>query len=200
MGFMMKRMFTTLPVCVVLADLAYNVAVNIKDALQPSAAPLPKDGLPVSPEFAFGWIQVLVNGGMVLAVALALVKLLLLSRAADQGRRVRLGISGMWALLVAAAFALPALWNWFWALVSLLQGRVVVSFDSWRYLVVACCQPFVLLLCVSVWRRYRRLPVRPPVSAAVSVPASVAVDDTAAGMPPAVPPSAAPETERREPY
>ena len=155
---MIRRFLTALPVYAVLADLVYGLALNVKDALLPSAAPAPKDGLPVSPEFAFGWIQVLANGGMVLVVGWALAKLLLMRRAAAKGSLKKLDGSGVFALLAAVAFALPGLWNGAWALASLLQGWETVWFGNPRYLAVALCQPWILLLCVQVWRgRPRRI-------------------------------------------
>lgn len=64
-------MIKRLAAWIVMLDLAWNVALNVKNALLPAATPAPNDGLPVSPEFAFGWIQVLVNGGMALLVILS---------------------------------------------------------------------------------------------------------------------------------
>ena len=66
-------MIKRLAAWIVMLDLAWNVALNVKNALLPAATPAPNDGLPVSPEFAFGWIQVLVNGGMALLVILSIL-------------------------------------------------------------------------------------------------------------------------------
>ncbi len=141
----------------VLADLLFGLVGNVKSALLPSAAPLPKDGLPVSPEFAFGWLQVLANGGMALVVGLALLSVLAQSRSAARHRMLVVNGWRQTALLIVAVFAAPALWQWLWAFVDFAQGRLTVSFADPRYLAVAICQPWLLLLAYSTWRGQRRL-------------------------------------------
>ena len=129
----------------VLADLLFGLVGNVKSALLPSAAPLPKDGLPVSPSAARGRMLV-VNGWR------------------------------QTALLIVAVFAAPALWQWLWAFADFAQGRLTVSFADPRYLAVAICQPWLLLLAYSAWRGQRRLrrvalEVPPVVTAAPAEPA-----------------------------
>ena len=78
-------MIKRLAAWIVMLDLAWNVALNVKNALLPAATPAPNDGLPVSPEFAFGWIQVLVNGGMALLVILSILSLFKMHRLGSHG-------------------------------------------------------------------------------------------------------------------
>ena len=80
------------------------------------------------------------------------------------------------ALLIVAVFAAPALWQWLWAFADFAQGRLTVSFADPRYLAVAICQPWLLLLAYSAWRGQRRLrrvalEVPPVVTAAPAEPA-----------------------------
>lgn len=136
------------------ADLLWTWAGNVKDALVPGAAALPKDGLPVSPEFAFGWLQVLVNGGMVLTVLWGLWVLVCWQAGLRRGVLPRAGVLSVLGVLVVGVFALPSLWTWGGALWGVLQGRDTVSFASPRYVLAAVCQPVLLLCWVQVLWRY----------------------------------------------
>ena len=135
-----------IPVYIISADLLTSVFFNIKDALLPTATPLPSDQLPVSPEFAFGWIQVGINGVMVLLILWAMWTLLRLKKYGDAGE--------MLAMTLPHAFAslrFNALWD------LLIHQRQTISFTSLRYLIVAGCLPYLLWLFLSVWYRQHRL-------------------------------------------
>ena len=97
-------MIKRLAAWIVMLDLAWNVALNVKNALLPAATPAPNDGLPVSPEFAFGWIQVLVNGGMALLVILSILSLFKMHRLGSHGYLLAPTIPRVSAMLVVLAF------------------------------------------------------------------------------------------------
>ena len=146
----MKRLLTALPEWLVLADMVYGFALNVIQSFNLSREPLPKDGLPVSPDIAFSGLQVLANGGMILIIGFGLLVLLQLNRTVLQQQILPIGVLRTLGLLAVLAFAVPSLWEWGWALLDLAGGRLAVSFDNPRYLLVALCQPWVALLCV--WR------------------------------------------------
>ena len=146
----MKRLLTSLPVWLILADMVYGFALNVIQSFNLSREPLPKDGLPVSPDIAFSGLQVLANGGMILIIGFGLLVLLQLNRSVLQQQILPIGVLRTLGLLAVLAFAVPSLWEWGWALLDLAGGRLTVSADNIRYLLVALCQPWVALLCV--WR------------------------------------------------
>ena len=150
-------MIKRLAAWIVMLDLAWNVALNVKNALLPAATPAPNDGLPVSPEFAFGWRQVLVNGGMALLGILSILSLFKMHRLGRHGYLLAPTIPRVSAMLVVLAFSLPSVWLWGWAIANALQGRLHIAADPLRYLIVAACQPFLVLLAWNVWRQQRRL-------------------------------------------
>ena len=140
-------MIKRLAAWIVMLDLAWNVALNVKNALLPAATPAPNDGLPVSPEFAFGWIQVLVNGGLALLVILSILSLFKMHRLGSHGYLLAPTIPRVSAMLVVLAFSLPSVWLWGWAIANALQGRLHIAADP----------PFLVLLAWNVWRQQRRL-------------------------------------------
>lgn len=159
----MRKLFWTLPVWIVLADMLYGFSANLTRSLHLNKQSLPKDGLPVAPEIAFNGLQVLANGGMVLIVGFGLLVLLRLNRTVMQRRVMDIGIFATLGLIAVLAFSLPSVWQWLRALAALGGGREVVSLSNPRYLVVALCLPWVALLCV--WRLagwYRLSVSRPP--------------------------------------
>ena len=145
----MKRIISALPVWVVLVDMLYGFVLNVLQSLDLNKQGLPKDGLPVAPDIAFSGLQVVANGGMVLATGLGLLVLLRLNRTVLQRKVIRIGMLQSFGLLTVLVFTAPALWEWAWALLSLAQGQQVVSLANPRYLIVALCLPWVGLLCLA---------------------------------------------------
>lgn len=157
----MKRIFTSLPVWIVLADMAYGFVLNILQSLNLSEAQLPKDGLPVSPDIAFSGLQVLANGGMIAIIGFGLLVLLQLNRTVLRGTILPIGIFRALGLLAVMAFSLPSLWEWFWALLHFAGGRSTIAFNNPRYLITAFCQPLIALLCLwrlAGWYRLHKQP------------------------------------------
>ena len=150
-------MIKRLAAWIVMLDLLWNVALNIKNALLPTAAPAPNDGLPISPEFAFGWIQVLINGGMALLVILSILSLFKMHRLGSHGYKLAFTIPRVSAMLIVLAFSLPSVWLWGWAIANTLQGNQHIDTSQPQNLIVALCQPFLVLLAWDVWRQQRRL-------------------------------------------
>lgn len=138
-------------------DLLWGVGSNIYDVVIPTTILLPEDGLAIVPEMAFGWLQLVVNGVMVLILLLSLSKLWVeLYRSSGSF----LPIDGQFILacLVLVTFILPACNAWLGALTNALEGRMTVSLQSWRYVVVTACQACLLFPLLSViyqkWKRY----------------------------------------------
>ena len=88
----MKRLLTSLPVWLILADMVYGFALNVIQSFNLSREPLPKDGLPVSPDIAFSGLQVLANGGMILIIGFGLLVLLQLNRTVLQQQILPIGV------------------------------------------------------------------------------------------------------------
>ena len=154
----MKLKLSLLPVWIVVADLLGSVLLNIKEAMLPERKSALQDGLPISPEFAFGWIQVLVNSTMVLVILLAIFMLLHMKKLSDAGERIVPDITRAGAVLTVLAFSMPALWLWCWAgMTYFTQGYWTVSFEQPRYVVVAACQPYLVWLAIDLWRTQYRL-------------------------------------------
>ncbi|UOO82137.1 hypothetical protein LVJ83_01265 [Uruburuella testudinis] len=146
----MKRIITSLPVWIVLADMVYGFALNIIRRFHTDYAPPPQDGLPVSPDIAFSGLQVLAGGGMMLIIGFGLWVLLQLNRTVLQQQILPIGVFRSLGLLAVLAFSLPAVWEWGWALARFAGGSNTLAFGNLRYFIVALCQPLVALLCV--WR------------------------------------------------
>lgn len=144
-----------LPIYVLFADLIFGVIQNIKDALIPTAQAIPQDGLPISPKFVFGWIQVVANGGMALLLIWAVWSLIRLLHHYQQGRTIPFSGSHLIALLLVLAFTLPAIWQWFWAIFALFQGHWLIEWRNIRYLLAAWCQLYLLTLPIALYRAYQ---------------------------------------------
>ncbi|ULJ62419.1 hypothetical protein MIS46_10775 [Wielerella bovis] len=150
--------FKLLPVWIIVADLLFGVALNIQSALVPYKAAVGSDGLPISPEIAFNWIQVLVNGVMVIIVLSAIFMLLKMKHLSDHGERLAPTLTRAIAVLAVLAFAMPALLLWFGAAYQFFaHGRLTVTFTQSRYLLVAACQPYLVWVAAMLWRGQHRL-------------------------------------------
>lgn len=145
----MKRILTSLPIWIVLTDMAYGFFLNISQSLNlhQQARPL-KDSLPVSPDIAFSGLQVLTNGGMILIIGFGLMVLLQLNRSVLQKQILPIGIFRTLGLLAVLAFSLPSLWEWFWAAINFAKGQYTIAFDNPRYLITAICLPLISCLCI----------------------------------------------------
>lgn len=145
----MKRILSALPIWLILADMLYGFIRNVLQSMALQQDKLPAGDLPVSPEIAFSWLQVLVNGGMIAIIAGGLWVLLRLNRTVLAGQAMPIGVWASLGLLAVVAFSLPAWWEWAWAVGYWLKGQSTVSLDNPRYLVVALCQLWVAWLCIS---------------------------------------------------
>ncbi len=158
----MKRILSALPIWLILADMLYGFIRNVLQSMALQQDKLPAGDLPVSPEIAFSWLQVLVNGGMIAIIAGGLWVLLRLNRTVLAGQAMPIGVWASLGLLAVVAFSLPAWWEWAWAVGYWLKGQSTVSLDSPRYLVVALCQLWVAWLCISRLFTWYHLAKRPP--------------------------------------
>lgn len=150
-----KMIGIVLILCVAL-DLLWGWGNNIYDVLFPPKIVIPADGLPVAPEVAFGWLQVLVNGTMVLIVLWGLWGLMQSWIALKQAKPLQLSAVKISAYLIVAMFSLPAWYAWFGVLQNLLEGRWTVSIENWRYLWISICQAGLIFTVLSVVYRHWR--------------------------------------------
>lgn len=153
----MKRWLAWLPVWLVSADMVYGFVLNLLQSVALGQEKLPADGLPVAPAIAFSGLQVVANGGMILLIGFGFFVLWRLDHYLRRQQLMTMGVVQVIGLLIVAAFSFPAVWEWGWAIWSLLNGRWVVSLANWRYLVVALCQPAIAWLCISRVAAHYRL-------------------------------------------
>lgn len=155
----MKKLFTSLPVFIALADMAYGFALNISQGLN-LRQNIPSDGtLAVTPDIAFNSLQIIANGGMIAIIGFGLLTLLQLNGTVLKHRILPIGIFRTLGLLAVLAFSVPSLWEWGSALIAAAAGQAVFNFGSPRYLVSAFCMPLIALLCLKRlydWYRLHR--------------------------------------------
>lgn len=139
-----------------LLDLLFTVVGSIKETLLPSVATLPKDGVPISPDFAFSWLQVWVNLVMVLLVAFGVNTLWYLQSLQHRRQKWRYTPATVWGLLIVLCFATPSVWHVFQAVWQLFFGRILISFREFHYVMTVLAQIYLLCwvgrLC---WQRHR---------------------------------------------
>lgn len=145
-NYRFRHYLAALSTGIVLIDLFYNLFLNIKEALIPSITPLPNDGLPIAPEFAFGWIQVAVNGTIILILSWAILVCLYINHQGLNYRILKTQAKYYVAYCMILAFSLPSLWQWFNAITQLIQGNNTINLINPRYLLIAISQPFLILL------------------------------------------------------
>lgn len=163
MSMMRTRIWRILPVLVLWLDLLYGFVLNIGSSLSQVPAALPVSALPVSPNIAFSWLQVLTNGVMLLTLSYAFVTLMQLNRAVSLGLFWPLTAGRIFGLCVVLVFSLPSWWQWFYAICDTLRGEAVIAWRPWRYLVTTLLLPYPAALCLRLLcgRRWRR-PAVPP--------------------------------------
>lgn len=146
---MIGRVLSALPIGVVLFDLVYGFVLNVLQGLDLQRAVPDSEGvLAVTPDIAFNSLQIVANGGMVAVVGFGLVVLFLLNRSVLRGQVLEIGLFRTLGLLAVLAFSVPSLWEWFYALAALADGRDVVNTANGRYVLTALCMPLVAVLCV----------------------------------------------------
>lgn len=145
---MLKRLFSSVPVWIILADMVYGLALNVFRSMNLHLSSRSSTDS-VTPDIAFSGLQALSNGGMVLIIGFGLIVLLQLNRTVLQQQILPIGIFRTLGLIAVLAFSIPAVWEWFWAIGSLLSGHNVFNFRNPRYLVTAFCLPLTALLCLS---------------------------------------------------
>ncbi|MCF7529918.1 hypothetical protein ACOR62_09705 [Neisseria lisongii] len=158
----MKRLLTSLPVWLVLADMVYGLGINVYQSLNlhQSAAP---DSPSLTPEIAFNSLQIISNGGMVLIIGFGLTVLLQLNRSVLRRQILPIGIFRTLGLIAVLAFSLPAVWEWFWAILNLMSGNNTINLHNPRYLITALCLPLTALLCLArLFGWYRLHRTHPP--------------------------------------
>lgn len=153
----LKNSWTVWPAYLLLAVLCWEVLLNLYAAMQPAADAAAQDGLPVSPEFAFNWLQVAAGGGMWLVLTWAVLLLAKSLRFTANGTELAWNLPRTLAALTVLLFALPSWWLWFWTVVDWFSGRQNADLGNWHYVLAALCQPFLLFLPLQVWLGQRRL-------------------------------------------
>ena len=157
----MKKLITSLPIFIVLADMVYGFVLNISQGLNLQQSTPSDGGLAVTPDIAFNSLQIIANGGMMVIIGFGLLTLLQLNGTVLKRRILPIGIFRTLGLLAVLAFSVPSLWEWGNALISAAAGHPVFNFGNPRYLVSAFCMPLLALLCLKRlydWYRLHRLP------------------------------------------
>lgn len=158
---MFRRLLRTWPIYFLWFDLVYGFVLNLIASINLDHAFLPTSGLPVAPDIAFSWLQVITNGGMVLVISVALFVLLQLNRAVMEQKPWPFSPLRVAAMMIILVFSLPAWWQWVCALWDLMHGKLVVDWNNLRYLIVAILLLYPGLLCVWLLFARRRQP-QPP--------------------------------------
>jgi hypothetical protein len=154
---MFQRLKRTWPLLLLWLDLIYSFILNIVASISLQQTPAPQNSLPLSPDIAFSWLQVITNGGMILTLSLAFYILLQLNRAVQQHKDWPMTPARIAALLIVLAFSLPAWWQWLWALWALAHGQAVVEWHNLHYLIVSILLLYPAYLCLRLlWIRYRQ--------------------------------------------
>ncbi|WP_143557880.1 hypothetical protein [Snodgrassella communis] len=154
---MFQRLKRTWPLLLLWLDLIYGFGLNIVASISLEPTPVPRNNLPVSPEIAFSWLQVIANGGMVLTLSFTFYILLQLNRAVQRHQFWPLTPVRVAALLIVLAFSLPAWWQWLWALWALVHGQNVIEWHNLHYLMVSILLLYPAGLCLHLlWIRYRQ--------------------------------------------
>lgn len=160
------------PAYVLLAVLGYEVVLNAAAAIQPGMSVRGQDGLAVSPEVAFNWLQVAAGGGMWLVLVWAVLLMAKSLRYTASGTLLPWHLPRTLAALTLLLFALPAWWLWFWVVLDWFSGRASADLGNWHYVLAAVCQPLLLFLPLQFWRGQRRLRRAAVQAAAVPLPGS----------------------------
>lgn len=153
---MKRHYFLLFPITIVLAERVWNIAANFQAALMPGETPVPADGLPIAPELAFGWMQVVANMGMSAILFWAVWLLWRYVRQAAWLGKPEFSGSHVLAILLLLSFCLPAWRHGFWAIAALLQGRALIDWRSPVSVLVWLAQMGLILLPYAVWRTHRR--------------------------------------------
>ncbi|MCS4533983.1 hypothetical protein [Neisseria montereyensis] len=148
----MKRLFSSLPVWIILIDLIYGFVLNILQNFYPNQNNIFEEGLTVSPDIAFTGLQAITNAGMILIIGFGLYTLIQLNKSILQKNILPIGIFRTLGLIAVLAFSIPSLWQWFWAILHFIGGTHTITFGSARYLIVALCQSLTAILCL--WRLF----------------------------------------------
>lgn len=150
-------------------DLLINLIRNIKDALLPSPTPMPADGLPISPEWAFGWLQVLVNGVMILFLLFGMGVLWRIQYANTKKIHLPFSLLNLLGILIIFSFSAPALYLWISTIVHYFGNPQIISFDNIPYIITSLCQTMLFFYGVKIiWRQinlffsHRQQPQQPP--------------------------------------
>lgn len=138
-----------------IGELLVGLGIAIYETWQPTQRVL--DGL--SPDLAFGWIQIAINTSMIALITWCIWGLAQVQLRSDTGEIWRWNVWNAFALLGVLIFTLPASWLWLSALWRGVSGNwSVINQREWHYVISALCQP---ILCVAtmrvLWLRYWRL-------------------------------------------
>lgn len=158
---MFHRLKLTWPLLLLWLDLVYGFILNLSASITLDHTSLPQSGLPVTPDIAFSWLQVITNGGIVLVISVALFILLQLNRAVDEQTPWPFTPVRIAAIMIILVFSLPAWWQWLSALWAFLHGRIVIDWHNLRYLCVAILLLYPGWLCIRLLLARRHLPQAP---------------------------------------
>lgn len=158
---MFHRLLRTWPLFLLWLDLVYGFVLNLSASINFDRTPLQQNDLPLSPDIAFSWLQVITNGGLVLVISVALYILLQLNRAVIENKPWPFTPLRIAAIMIILVFSLPAWWQWISAIWNFAHGRIIVDWHNFRYLTVAILLLYPGLLCVWLLFARQHLPQAP---------------------------------------
>ena len=107
---MFHRLKYTWPILLLWLDLIYGFILNLSSSITLDNTGMAPNGLPIAPEIAFSWLQVITNGGIVLVISCAFHILMSLNRAVAEQKPWPFTPLRMAAIMVVLVFSLPAWW------------------------------------------------------------------------------------------
>ena len=158
---MFHRLKYTWPILLLWLDLIYGFILNLSSSITLDNTGMAPNGLPIAPEIAFSWLQVITNGGIVLVISCAFYILMSLNRAVAEQKPWPFTPLRMAAIMVVLVFSLPAWWQWLCAIWAFFHNRIVVDWHNLRYLSVAILLLYPGGLCIRLLFARRHLPKAP---------------------------------------
>lgn len=174
-----KNGFLPIIILWISGDLIIDLIGNIKDALLPSPAPMPADGLPISPEWAFGWLQVLVNGIMITLLLLSMGVLWRIQYANTKKIYLSFSLFNLLGILIVFSFSAPALHLWINTIVHYSNNPQIISFDNIAYIITSLCQTILFFYGIKIiWQQINlffshKQPPHEPINYRPTAPATI---------------------------
>lgn len=146
----MSSWLRNLPIFIIIVDLWFNVILNVGQSLDKHPiSSSTQNSLAVTPEFAFNWLQVLVNGGMAIILTWALF-MLVKAHTSSKDINFKWSTSKICAILICLAFSIPSIYGLTMQIIqAITMQKFYISFQNIRYLMIALLLPFPSILVIK---------------------------------------------------